>query len=500
VSLLNRLILTIDVSTSGIHISLINHRIEIVSRRFEELKFLSSDVPGVKEIDAVALWKTLLKTIKELVNESKEQGIISEIAVTGQRQGCVFLDKEDNVLIACSNLDARSSNIAATIPLTIKQEIYDITGHWPNHLFPAIRLLWLKGENPILFNQIHRFMMINEWIAYKITGKKKSKSLVEKTNAAESLFFDITNLGWSEKIINYFGMSHLKFPNVVDSGTIVGTIDKEVAQEVGLEDKVQVKIAMADTQSAVLGSGILEEGDIAIVNGSTTPVQLVVNQPLIDVKSRTWTCPYLPGIWVLESNCSETGKMYKKIKNDFQQFILQFDSKLLLSDENLNSIILNNRNKSYDSIGFWGPTIFNVSSEKESKLGLLFSDERVNIFDAILVSYVENLAFAIRANIEQLEEITNIHPRRIILSGGGSRNSLLRVLLPMILENHQLYITNELDTTAIGAAIVGREDQAGVREILSNSVTQLKSKEGNPDFYDMKYALWKKMYFKINED
>lgn len=494
------LIVTIDVSTNAIHVSLVNSKLDIIHGITEKFKYIDLPASGAKELDTNQLWEKMLKVIKEIAHFCEKTDRIVEIAVTSQREGCVFLDSEDEVISACPNIDARASTIALTLPKKTKEEIYDITGHWPNYLFPAMRLLWFKQEDSSSFRRISRFMMLNEWIAYKLTGKKKSSSLIEKTNAAESLFFDVRNLCWSDNIINALGMSHLRFSEVVDAGSICGTIDEKIAKEVGLGAEVKVKISMADTQSAVLGSGILKTGDIAVVNGSTTPVQIISNFPLIDKQRRTWTCPYLPGRWVIESNCSLTGKIFNKFLMNLQEFILDFDSNIDISEEKLDEIIFDNKDNSYDTLGFFGPGIFNVSSEKFSKFGFVFSDERTNIFYSIFVSYVENLAFAIKANIEQLEEIVGKKSKRVILTGGGSRNSLLRVLLPTILQNHEVYITKELNTTAVGAALIGKEKQNELQILLSHSLERLMPKENRVEFYVKKYSLWEEWYSKFNDN
>lgn len=490
--------LTIDVSTGGIHICIVDKRMQIIHKEYKEFEYLTSEIPGAKEIDTDTLWALLIQMMRSLRFRPDLTAGISEIAVTSQREGCVFLDREDRVLSACPNIDSRASKIARSLPRSTKEEIYDITGHWPDCYFPAMRLLWFKHEAPSTYTKISRFMMLNEWIVYKLLGKNKDESVSEETNASESMLFDVRKRTWSHQIIELLELSHLRLAKIEKPGTIVGSVSSSLAREIGISESVDVKISMADTQSAVLGSGGFEPGDIVIVNGSTTPVQLVTDSPILDNRRRTWTCPYLPDLWTLESNCRKTGLMFRKIKNDLQELLSQFDDSLSLTSEQLDKIISINADRSFDTMAFLGPGIFDVSQGKDLPISLSFYDERVNIFSAILIGYIENLTFAIKANIEQLKEISNISLRRIILTGGASRNSLLRVILPRILRENELLITDNLDTTSLGASIIGREKDSEIEKALLNSLSRLSSNEDMVgDFYNKKFEMWKQWYSKM---
>ncbi len=99
---------------------------------------------------------------------------------------------------------------------------------------------------------------------------------------------------------------------MLEPGTITGTLKPEFAQRLKLGQETTVVLAAADTQSALIGTGALQNGDVTVVNGSTTPIQMVVDNLLIDPQLRIWSGPYLPGKWVLESNCGKTGMVYRQ--------------------------------------------------------------------------------------------------------------------------------------------------------------------------------------------
>ncbi len=67
----------------------------------------------------------------------------------------------------------------------------------------------------------------------------------------------------------------------------------------------------ADTQCALLGAGAVEAGDVAAILGTTTPMQAVVGEPLLDPAGNLWAgCHVVPDRWVIESNAGSTGDAY----------------------------------------------------------------------------------------------------------------------------------------------------------------------------------------------
>lgn len=484
--------LVIDISTAEARMHLLDSSLRILCSNGEPLDFIRSNNPEVLEIDSTTLELKLVRLMKKILSQSAN--MVSDVVVTSQREGCVFLDDKDNIICVSPNIDYRASEVSYLLPNDIKNTIYNVTGHWPDGLFPAMKLLWFRKYRPCVFRKISRFMSINEWVVYKLLGWQQRRSKIDSTSAAESLLFDVRKLMWSEEIMEILRLKHLILPEIVSPGTVVGTVHPTLANHVGLSKHVRIRLAMADTQSALLGCGVLGTGDVGIVNGSTTPVQLVVDKPIVDKMARTWTCPYTPGLWVVESNCTKTGVIFKKLKEDLQCFLEELGREGVIGEKQLDKFILESWRETHEMITYFGPKIFDVSKGiQDFPAVMMFHEENTNIFKAVFGGYIENLAFAIRANIEQLQEITDLSPKRIILTGRASKSELLRKLLPIVLHDYEreLYISQELNSTVIGAAMLAgnKIGESMVPVPLRSSSNKIKEL---CDYYSRKYLLWKK--------
>jgi len=487
-------VLVLDVSTSCIHANLVNADKKITISLSKSIEYILDGPKGYYSINTTRLWGKITDIIKEVNESAQDKYNILAISVTSQREGSVFLDENNDEIFSFPNIDLRAKRVSYDISSRYGERIYRITGHWPDAYFPAMRLLWIKDFYPEKFKKIRSFLMLNEWIAFKLSSLKIPVS--EWTNAAESMLFDVNDLEWSQELRELFGFEELKFSKIVEPGTILNSIDADVSQRTGLSNETKIVLGMADTQSALFGSDAFDEGTVVIVNGSTTPVQIVVNKPIFDKYYRTWTCPYLKNKWVLESNCKKTGVVYKKLKEDLMEFIDMILPKQNNNEIDLVEIIRNMYVRADDLFAYMGPGIFDVSQREISINGLVYDSSKTNIFQSVFTAFIENLAFSIFSNIEQLKEIYNNKILKIVATGGAFKNSLLKKILYILIKPVEFLLTDELESTSIGAAKLAfreiNKKDFPATDNFSKIDVDFSGEEEN--YYKNKYLKWKEFY------
>jgi len=500
-------VIVIDIGTGGIHINIINSESDFISSSYLEIEYDSDGFPMGLKFDIENIFKKTIYLIKKTIYKSRvdKKDIIS-IAVTSQRHGAIFLDSDEKAVFACPNIDNRANQEAIEISKIYGKQIYGITGRWPSGVFPALKALWLKKNKPEVFLKIKKIFMINDWIVFKLTGIECS----EWTNAAETLLFDIKKLTWSEELFKIFDLGSLKPSRIVEPGTAIGHLKPDIAKQLDLCQDVMVVLAAADTQSALIGTGALHNGDVTIVNGSTTPVQMVVDNAILDKENRIWTGPYISGKWVLESNCGKSGIVYRKLVKDLSEFVQSFAPNVEINYKELREIVIKCRNETKGVQTFLGPGIINTPNFQNIVNCVLLTgeDEDVNIFKAIIPSFIENLAFAIAANIEQLEGISGIPSRRICITGGASKDKLLIKIIPQLFKNRKITLSTYMESTSLGAAMQAFVANKMFPDLNSakNAIRNLQ-KNINPNEYKNeinklylnKYENWKRRYKSLME-
>lgn len=500
-------VIVIDIGTGGIHINIVNSEGNFISNSYSEINYNSDGFPRWLKFDADNLFNKTLNLIEKTIYQSKiDRNSMISIAVTSQRHGVIFLDSDKKAVFACPNIDNRANLEAIEISKIYGKQIYEITGRWPLGIFPALRLLWFKKNRPEVFLEVDKILMINDWLAFKLTGVECS----EWTNAAETLLFDIKKLTWSKELIKIFDLESLKLSRIVKPGTAIGTLKPILAKRLNLCQDIVVVLAAADTQSALIGTGALHNGDVTIVNGSTTPVQMVVDNVILDKENRMWAGPYIPGKWVLESNCGKSGMVYRKLVKDLSEFIQLFAPNVDINYEELREIVIKCKDETKGIQTFLGPGILDASNFQNIMNCFLLTDEDVNLFKAIIPSFIENLAFAIAASIEQLEEISGIISKRICLTGGASKDKLLIKIISQLFENRKITLSTCMESTSLGAAIqafvaskVFRDldnDKNTIRNLQKDIIYNKFNNGKGKGLYLNKYEDWKRKYKYLTEN
>ncbi len=324
-------------------------------------------------------------SLQSLITQAgRIEGRIGGIAVTGQREGLVFLDAADAALFVSPNVDGRASAEGMAIDVRHGERVYAVTGHLPSLMQAPAKLAWLRANRPAVAERVHRMLPLVDWLAMLLTGERAmSRSL-----AAENGLLDVRTGEPALSLLGSLGVEGGMLSPVVDNGAVVGTVRD------GACAGLPVALAGADTQCALVGMGVGAEG-AGVAAGWSAPVQLVVRAPIIDAKSRTWTGLHaLPNRWVLESNAGECGRTWEWVC-----------AMMGLASDEAEGLAQASPAGARDALAVLGSRVMRASKMTAGvgalsvPLPLVMSTpERGDLLRSVL----ESVAYAVRANAEQL--------------------------------------------------------------------------------------------------
>jgi sugar (pentulose or hexulose) kinase/phosphoglycerate dehydrogenase-like enzyme/ribulose-5-phosphate 4-epimerase/fuculose-1-phosphate aldolase/putative sterol carrier protein len=364
-------------------------------------------------------WQALCEIGRKALSKAGAQPQeVAGISVTSMRHGMVLLDKQGQVRIAIPNRDARAYAEGMELQGARGDELYQRTGHIPNPVLLAARLLWMLRHHPEYLESGSVVLTISDWMAYQLCSVIAS----EPTQAGETCLFDLYSAGWAWDLIAALGLPAGIFPKIVQSGTKLGGLTQAAAQSLGLQAGIPVAAGGADTQLGMLGLGITGPNEIAVIAGSTTPVMATSTVAHIDPEGHTWTGMYpIPGVHVVESNAGNMGAS------------LEWFAKLLYTDSPAPVAALagdacNSIPGATGIISSLGAQLFNASALGLPVDGLTFSTMttptglagRSHLARAVL----EGMAFSARQNAEQALKVAQTRPERLHLGGGMTRSQL----------------------------------------------------------------------------
>lgn len=456
-------------------------------RTFDEPRL--PHVRGV-DLDPVAFWDALAASMRAVMAALGPGAVVRAVVPTSQREGCVLLDADDRVLYAGPNLDARAVPEGLELEARLgAARLHAITGHAPPYVFPLARWCWFRAHGDA--GRVAHLLMLNDWMLRRLSGTR----LAEHSSASESMLYDVRRRTWSEELIAAAELPPAVLPPLADAGTPAGTVTAAAAAETGIEAGTPVFVGGADTELALLGSGVRAEGEAGAVLGTTTPVQLVCDVPILDPATRLWTSAHVvPGRWVLESNCGDTGGAYRWLLGLL--FGATDDAAHARADEAIAAVPPDPT----ALLVHLGPAVFDLRATMPgSTAGLLFPfplhDADRPSRGVILRAFLESVAYAVRGNLEQIEAVRGRPADVLRLSGGMTRIAALPPLVATVL-GRPVEVASTAESAALGCAVVGAV-ASGVHPVREEALAAMvRTRVVEPDAsrttaFAARYAAWR---------
>ncbi|WP_066687569.1 rhamnulokinase [Christensenella intestinihominis] len=318
--------------------------------------------------------------------------------------------------------DDRTNGTAEIIDKAMgNRAVYDITGIQFMTINTLNQMVAVKRDTPERFDEAHDMLFIGDILHYLLGGKKTA----EFTVASTSQMLDAFQKDWSPGLLRKFGFPDKLKSRIVFAGDVLGTINTELAKEVGLSETVKIVTpAVHDTASAA--AAIPAEGEkwAYISSGTWCMVGVETGEPVINDAS-------------YEMNISNSGGALGKnlfLKNVMGLWIIQQCKKAW--------------NKKYPELGY--PGIVEKAVNAKPFAGFIDPDDAlffapqdniaaireyldktgqtgVDTGDIGTVARIvyESLAFKYRYVVDRLKAATGQEVEVLHIIGGGTKNALL---------------------------------------------------------------------------
>ncbi|MCY4527450.1 MAG: FGGY-family carbohydrate kinase [Chloroflexi bacterium] len=486
----DRHIVVVDAGTTRIRCLVFDSKGEVVVQRSCAWSYVERDElsPYTRELDADGVWRSTARLIAECVGDGKvDAHRIAAVTVTSQRQGVVFLDGDGGVLYAGPNMDLRAVFEGAAIDEAMGGRVFEVTGRLPSFLFTAAKLRWFKQHRRDFYDRIERVVTLADWLRCKLSGELVS----ERTLATEAGLLDIRRGVWCTELFEELGVRATENVPIERASTAVGGVRGEVADVIGVPEGVPVVVSGADTQCGLLGLGVSRAGQVGSVAGWSIPLLMLTDRPVFDQERRIWTgCHVGQGLWSLESTCGDAGNSYRWVA----------DTMWVGESRPFESMDAAARDVPAGSEGVM--SYFGASRMDMSKIGMRAGGFIFPIpmtysglgRDHATRAALESIAYAVRANLEQLESVRGAPASRIVVGGGMIATTEWVEMLPNVL-GRPIEVAAVPNVTAAGAyftATAALDGHSSLLELVEASAAT-KTMEPSPidsAEYDDYYQRW----------
>ncbi len=316
-------ILAIDLgATSGRAILAACSETKIESMR-EVLRFPNQilQVSGKYYWNIWSIYEHVINALKTLASEGAE---IDSIGVDTWGVDFVCVGEDGNFLeLPRSYRDPYTDGIPEELFRIIpKDEVYKKTGTQILNINSLYQLYAQKKEGSSALKNAKKILFLPDAVSYLLTGKMVCESTILSTAQLRNL-----NTGKiDEELLAAAGISLSLFPEMVEPGTVVGTLTPEIQKQTGLGAIPVVAVAGHDTASAVAAIPAADEHFAYLSCGTWSLFGIETRKAIISDKSREYNCTNeggvegttrflknICGMWLLECCRKQWGKSAPEI-------------------------------------------------------------------------------------------------------------------------------------------------------------------------------------------
>lgn len=380
-----------------------------------------------------------------------------------------LIDKNGNLLgnPICYR-DARTDGMPAEVfKILDERKHYTATGIQVMAINTLFQLYSMKQSRDPQLEVARQLLFMPDLFSYFLTGIANNEYCIAST----SELLDAKQRNWSQETIRALELPEHLFGEIIQPGTIRGTLKEDIARETGLGVVDVIAVGSHDTASAVAAVPATEAPIAFLSSGTWSLLGVEVNEPILTeearqaeftneggVGERIRFLQNITGLWILQRLMSEWKACGEE--QSYDTIIPQ------AAETEINTII------PVDAPEFMNPENMEIALISYCRNhSLTIPQSKAEIVRCVL----QSLAFKYQQAVEKLNRCLPSPIRQLNIIGGGSQNKLLNQLTADAL-NIPVY-AGPVEATAIGNILTQAmakgeiSDIQELREIVSRSVT-----------------------------
>lgn len=308
----------IDIGTQGARVVLIDNKGIIISS-VDQVFPLNDE--SREEQSPVVWWETCYQSLLLLLKDATEIDVnnIKAIAVTSTSGTVIPLDKDNNPLHnAIMYSDKRSVKQAEKCTgAAVKYHNIGYTAF--NFSSGLAKMVWFGETYPEKAQKITRWIHAADFVTGMLSNKW---GVTDYTNALKS-GYDVSRFEWPDYLYTHLPLKKEWLPEVVSSGTVIGTLTPDLALKLGLPETILVTAGITDGCASQIASGAMNPGDWNTTIGTTMVIKGVTQKEVSDPLGRLYSHRHPEGYW-MPGGASNTGADW--VTNEFADDLVNLNN------------------------------------------------------------------------------------------------------------------------------------------------------------------------------
>jgi rhamnulokinase len=440
----------------------------------------------------LAQWEELKAGLRKAAGEGSKRPEIHGIGVDtwGVDFGFVFPDGDirGNPF---HYRDARTNGMLekafAAVP---RERIFEATGVQFMQLNSLYQLLATKETHPRLLQSAETLLFMPDLFNYLFTGVRKAEFSIVTT----SQMYDPRQKAWATPLLKELGLPVDILPEIVPSGTVIGQLQRDVAEECGTGRIPVIATASHDTASAVAAVPVEGSGNdwCYISSGTWSLMGVELDEPVINEKVLGYNYTNEGGV----------GGTIRFLKNIMGLWLVQECRRQWIREHHDHSYgeltQMAARAKKFGALIDPDHKPFLTPGDMPEKIEQFCKDTKQrtpHTRGEYVRACLESLALTYRRTLDGLEDILGRKLKTIYVVGGGSQNELLNQMTADACD--RAVVAGPVEATAAGNILVQAmatgdvKSLADARAIVRNSFEVKRYEPQHSEKWDEAYARYK---------
>jgi len=412
----------LDIGTTGCKAIVFDPTGRILSQASREYSILTPQANWAEQ-DAERVWTLAWESLKEAVATNGGEAPRA-LALSVQGEAVIPVDAEGRALRhAILGMDTRTVDENRWLVEQFGAETLFARTGMPVHTINTLpKLLWLQRHEPRIWGQARQFLLYEDFFLRRLGGE----AIISHCLASRTQMYDLVAGSWASDILETCGIDPTRLAALPVFGIEeIGSLRKDLADELGLKGEVLLASGGHDQACAALGSGVIRDGLAMVSTGTAEVVEVAMRTPVLSDKLREGGISVyrhvVPGLYVAMTLNHSGGLLLRWFRDAFCQAELAearqtgrdaYDLMLAGSPQGPTDLMVLPH-----FAGSGTPTLDTAS--RGAILGLSFATDRPTVGKAIL----EGLTFELRINLDLLRD-SGVTVNELLAVGGGARSPL----------------------------------------------------------------------------
>lgn len=487
----------LDVGTSGVKCTIADDRGAVIAEAYRPYETLMPQA-GYFELNANEIWEKTKATMKEALAATSEK--VYAVAASSFGEAFTTVDKDQNVLTNFMTMtDIRGTEEMERLRDRISDEqITEKTSLKPALTYSLSKLMWLHEEAPEIYRRVDKMLPGGAFITYRLTGGVAS---ADYALSARTLCFNVHTKDWDNDIIEAAGLDRSIFPDLVPMGTVVGEMDPQLAQELGLSyHDIKVVIGTHDQIAAGIGGAVDEPGMACNGTGTVDCILPIYRAGDVDIARNAShnypLVPYMNDLSTTYAYIFDGGALiawYKDVLGSSERHAAEVTGQSVYD-------ILDHEAPSEPTRLLFLPHLSGAALpymdpfSKGAVLGLDRNTDKGTLFRGMC----EGQAYELKVNLDLMEE-GGIHVNALRATGGGSVSDL-RMQIKADVWNRPIEVMKIKNAGTLGLIIMGGvacgifKDYHEAMHAMNQPLKTFHPDPKNVAFYAEQYEKYRKVY------